>query len=128
MNPITKEWVRKAEGDWATATREARARKRPNPDAVCFHAQQCVEKYLKARLHHAGIACPRTHDLEAVLAMLLPVEPLWAPWRIPLASLSYFAVVTRYPGDEATKTQAKDAVKLCRQVRAAVRASLGLRA
>jgi HEPN domain-containing protein len=43
MNPLTLEWIEKAEGDFATAQREQRARKMPNYDAVCFHAQQCAE-------------------------------------------------------------------------------------
>ena len=30
MKPLTREWVNKAEGDFATATRETRARKSPN--------------------------------------------------------------------------------------------------
>ena len=50
MNQLTVEWVDKAEGDFLTALREFRVRKSPNYDAVCFHAQQCVKKYLKARL------------------------------------------------------------------------------
>lgn len=50
MNPLTFEWVEKAEGDFFTAMRELRARKSPNFDAVCFHAQQMAEKYLKAVL------------------------------------------------------------------------------
>lgn len=51
MNDGVREWVEKAEGDFCTALREYRARKNRNHDAVCFHAQQCVEKYLKkARL------------------------------------------------------------------------------
>ena len=45
MNPLTLEWVEKAEGDWLTAQREYRARKAPNYDAACFHAQQVAEKY-----------------------------------------------------------------------------------
>jgi len=48
MNPSAQEWINKAEGDWATANRENQVRKNPNYDAVCFHAQQCAEKYLKA--------------------------------------------------------------------------------
>jgi len=62
MKPITLEWVAKAEGDWDSAQREYRARQRPNYDAACFHAQQCAEKYLKARLEEAGIAFSRTHN------------------------------------------------------------------
>ena len=48
MKPLTREWVSKAEGDYATARREVRARRQPNFDAACFHAQQCAEKYIKA--------------------------------------------------------------------------------
>ncbi len=57
MKPITAEWVSKAEGDFATVEREARARNNPNCDGVCFHAQQSAEKYLKA-LSHLPPRCP----------------------------------------------------------------------
>ena len=60
MKSLTREWVNKAEGDYATAGRETRSRKVPNHDAACFHAQQCVEKYLKALLQECGIAFGRT--------------------------------------------------------------------
>ena len=50
MKPLTSEWVEKAEADRSTARRELRVRKAPNFDAVCFHSQQCAEKYLKAVL------------------------------------------------------------------------------
>jgi HEPN domain-containing protein len=48
MKQITREWIEKAEGDFATAEREAAVDQSPNYDAVCFHTQQCAEKYLKA--------------------------------------------------------------------------------
>lgn len=44
MQPLTAEWIQKAEGDLATARRELRARTSPNYDTACFHAQQCAEK------------------------------------------------------------------------------------
>jgi HEPN domain-containing protein len=47
MNPLTNEWIEKADRDFETASREIRVRKKPNKDAVCFHSQQCAEKYLK---------------------------------------------------------------------------------
>lgn len=50
MNPLTLEWISKAEGDYSTAKREYRVRKDPNYDAVCFHAQQAAEKYIKGFL------------------------------------------------------------------------------
>ncbi|MEO0520366.1 MAG: HEPN domain-containing protein [Cyanobacteria bacterium P01_A01_bin.116] len=56
MKPITQEWVSKAEGDFLTAQRELQAESKPNYDAVCFHSQQCIEKYLKACLQEADTA------------------------------------------------------------------------
>ena len=63
MNPLVAEWVAKAEGDYASALREVRARKSPNYDAACFHTQQCVEKYLKGILQSENIPFTKTHDL-----------------------------------------------------------------
>jgi hypothetical protein len=34
MNPLAHEWFAKAEGDYASALRELRARKRPNYDVA----------------------------------------------------------------------------------------------
>jgi HEPN domain-containing protein len=59
MNPLTLEWIEKAEGDLATTGRELRARKIPNYDAACFHAQQTAEKYLKAALQNALVHYPQ---------------------------------------------------------------------
>jgi len=41
---LYKEWTDKAEADFSTAARELKALESPNFDAVCFHAQQGVEK------------------------------------------------------------------------------------
>ena len=46
MKLITQEWINTAEGDFATAQRELQIQQMPNYDAVCFHSQQCIEKYL----------------------------------------------------------------------------------
>ena len=59
MLPLTSEWIMKAEGDYTTMLRVLRARNSPNYDAACFHAQQCAEKYLKARLQEEGLAFPK---------------------------------------------------------------------
>ncbi len=126
MKPLTLEWVDKAEGDFVTAQRELRARKSPNYDAACFHAQQCAEKYLKARLQEVGTAFSKTHDLANLLALVLPAEPAWAVMKADLDILTAFAVDVRYPGVSATKAEARDAVAICRDAREKVRVSLGL--
>jgi HEPN domain-containing protein len=126
MKPITLEWIEKAEGDFATAEREWRARKNLNYDAVCFHCQQCVEKYLKARLQEAEIPFTKTHDLVLLLDLVKSVEPLWEPFRESFQRLTSYAVVYRYPGDSADKKDAREAIEICRKARRAIRKSLGL--
>jgi HEPN domain-containing protein len=126
MKPLTQEWIDKAEGDWATANREYRARKNPNYDAACFHCQQCAEKYLKAKLQEAGIAFRKTHDLENLLNDILPLEPTWGNLQNGLLTLTAYGVAYRYPGAKATKLEARDAVKRCRLVRKTVRQSFNL--
>jgi HEPN domain-containing protein len=126
MKPLTQEWIDKAEGDYASAQRERRARKFPNYDAACFHAQQCVEKYLKARLQEAGVSFGKTHDLTVLLDMVTPVEPLWETFRPQLRILNAFAVEVRYPGQSADKEMARQAVMICKEFRRWIRHSLGL--
>ena len=126
MKVSTMEWVEKAEGDWDTALIAYRARKSPNYDAACFHAQQCAEKYLKARLNEDWITFRKTHDLQDLLKPILPAEPTWAILQPALDNLNKYAVLYRYPGYDATKIEAKTTIEDCRQVRGAVRAAFGL--
>ena len=126
MNPITLEWVTKAEGDFATARRELGVKDSPNYDAVCFHTQQCAEKYLKARLQESGIPFGKTHFLTLLLDLALPIEPAWDALRADLQALSVFAVAYRYPGESADEKDARDAFDHCKNVRQFVRQSLQL--
>jgi HEPN domain-containing protein len=126
MKPRTAEWVDKAEGDWNAARQLNRVRKDPNYDGVCFHCQQRVEKYLKARLEEAGIPFPKTHDLIKLLSLAVNVEPKWVALHPVTAVLNPYAIAYRYPGFNATKSDATDAVQSCRRVRRTVRVSLGL--
>jgi HEPN domain-containing protein len=126
MKPIAAEWVEKAEGDLATATRELRARVRPNYDAACFHAQQCAEKYLKACRQEHGIRFEKTHNLGRLLDLLLPILSDWIDLRAGLQELNAYAVAFRYPGDSAGRGEARRAVQLCREVRSRARRQLNI--
>ena len=126
MKPVTQEYIDRAEEDWNIAGLSFRSRRTPSYNGSCFHAQQCAEKYLKGQLQEEGLAIPKTHDLGKLLDMLLPTHPLWAAMRPALDSLTLYAVAVRYPGDSADKEEAREAMKLCRGVRAEVRGSLGL--
>jgi len=126
MKPATRECVAKAEEDFLSALDLARRRKRPVWSTVCFHTQQCAEKYLKARMEEAGLPIPKMHDLDVLLNQLLPLEPLWAALRPALQTLADYAVDFRYPGHTAHKPHAQRALRDCRAVRREARLSLGL--
>jgi HEPN domain-containing protein len=121
MNGTVREWVAKAEADYATAAREFRATESPNYDAVCFHAEQCAEKLMKALLIHLGVTPPRTHDL-VVLDRLL--APACRGWSWPLAELRLLtraAVDFRYPGESADMDEAAKALEVASRMRARLR-------
>ena len=98
----------------------------PLYNIVCFHAQQCVEKYLKAWLQEANIPFSRTHDLKELLELIVPSVPVWQVWESDFSLLSRHAVATRYPGASATADDAESAVGICDEVRRAVRERLKL--
>jgi HEPN domain-containing protein len=78
MNDVVKEWVEKAEADFGTAQREFAAGPRPNYDAVCFHAQQCIEKLMKGLFIAFGSVPPKTHDLATLGHLLGTLCPSWS--------------------------------------------------
>jgi HEPN domain-containing protein len=99
-----QDWLRNARSDLAIA-RLPRARGMLF-EHLCFHAQQCGEKALKALLLSRDISFPRTHDLAFLLDLMPHSEPL-PPELIDLPSITKYAVQQRYPGDAPVVT-AKD--------------------
>lgn len=126
MNALTAEWIEKAEGDFATAGRELRARRRPNYDAACFHAQQTAEKYLKAFLQEHRVAFPKTHSLIELLELCLRVDASFEFQRNLLIRMDRYAVSYRYPGESADKDKARQAFQAVKAVRTFLREKLGL--
>ena len=125
MNELTLEWLQKAEGDLATVGREVRARRRPNYDAACFHAQQAAEKYLKAILQEHDVHVPRTHNLIELLERCLPLDVSLEYTRELLLVLDRYSARYRYPGESAEKSEAQRAYRLIRDVRKVVCSRLG---
>ncbi|TWT46257.1 HEPN domain protein [Phycisphaerae bacterium RAS1] len=126
MKPLTREWIAKAEEDFAVARREMRTRTHPAFGAICFHAQQCAEKYLKARLCESGTPIERTHDLAKLLAELAKSDAglgLLAPAADGLTS---FGVKYRYPGATASRADARGALRAATLIREAMRMKLGV--
>lgn len=83
------------------------------PEQAGFHAQQSVEKAVKAVLLALNVEIPYTHDLENQVdevtrrGMAVPTEVTEAK------ALTRFAVEMRYPNpDEATHAEIDDAIRI----------------
>ncbi len=125
MNPLTLEWIEKAEEDWISAKW---LQESPNPvyNAICFHVQQSIEKYLKAWLQEKNIPFSKTHDFVDLLYLILPSQPNWNIWLLDLKIITTYAVASRYPGDPATDEDTKHAIQICSKIRQTVRTQLNL--
>jgi HEPN domain-containing protein len=119
---VAREWIAKADNDLKTASHTLKLGVGCPTDTVCFHAQQYVEKCLKAGLILLGIAFPRTHDIE-VLIGLMPKHVHFPLTVEQQRRLTEYATVMRYPGpyDIPKLSEAKEAVRLARRIRREVR-------
>jgi HEPN domain-containing protein len=119
-------WISKAENDLRNAEHTLTLQENCPFDTVCFHAQQCAEKYLKALLLKAGSEPPRTHDLRLLLQRLPSTSA--ALFRMnDMVELNRYSVEARYPGEwePISRAEAEQAVTLARAIRAAARDLLG---
>lgn len=124
MNDVIREWLAKADGDFRTAQRELAAAEAPNLDAVCFHAQQCIEKLMKAQLIAWGELPPKTHDLVFLADAISRGNPDWQWPEDELRFLTRAAVAFRYPGESAEQADAAEAVEIAARLRTALLARL----
>ncbi len=106
MNGTVKEWIAKAEEDFDVAQLAMSAPGRPRYDAVCFHAQQCIEKLMKGMLVHHRTKPPLTHNLSQLADLIAPFNP---ETLFPVKELRFLTRVGagfRYPGESADKDDA----------------------
>ena len=121
-NPIVRQWVEKAENDLRNAEHTLTLEEKCPFDTVCFHAQQCAEKYLKALLLAADIEPPRTHNLRVLMQLIPPEMPLGLnPQDILI--LNRYSVEARYPADwdPIIRADFEEVLGIAQRVRAAVR-------
>lgn len=124
MKLLTRAWVLKAEADLDTAGRELEASERPNYDAVCFHAHQCAERYLKARLQQDEVPFPETNHLVVLLHLCLDLEPAWIDCIDHLRFLTSALMHVQEAESVADLGMAQRSLELCRQFRAKAQESL----
>jgi HEPN domain-containing protein len=110
-----EDWLRHAHSDLQLA------RLSPPPgvllEGLCFHVQQAVEKALKAVLVAQNTPFPRTHSIGRLVGLLPPGVSV--PREVQhSASLTDYAVTTRYPGvsEPVDKEEYEEALRLAEAV------------
>jgi HEPN domain-containing protein len=93
---------------------------------ACFHAQQCAEKYLKAILIVHDLNFPKVHDLVALRDVCSQAGIAISVSEDELSTLSFYAVQVRYPSEDPTVDEAREAVAIARSLRKFARGQLGL--
>lgn len=88
-----RELVGIAEGDLESAKALIDAN-RGRPENICYHAEQCVEKSLKAILVHLEKPVPVTHDLGIITERVNQFLPLEV--HADLTLYTEFATTRRY--------------------------------
>ncbi|UCC32044.1 MAG: HEPN domain-containing protein [Phycisphaerales bacterium] len=120
MNGTVREWIDKAEGDYRTARREFEAVDSPSYDATCFHAQQFVEKLMKAIMIHNKVVPPRIHNLAQFSGLLEPLCPELDLAIEDLNHLTTLGMAVRYPGESADCNDAEEVLQICDRLRDAL--------
>ena len=111
---LVRGWMRKTHSDILAmnASLEAGAL-----DACCFHAQQAVEKILKAYLIHNDIEFPFTHNLVKLIELAAQKDEAFRIFLTSAEVLTPYAVELRYddefwPSVETSKEACTSATAL----------------
>ncbi len=119
-------WIQKAEADFSNARILSRQRKTFLPDNICWSCQQSAEKYLKAYLVRHKLDYPRRHDLVQLRNLCADADPDFGLIADAVATLDQFGTDIRYPGVSATPEDARRSFGALKQLRAFMRAKLGM--
>jgi len=123
QSDLARGWLTKAGSDLFTITLILKG---PGPyDTACFHAQQAVEKTLKAFLAFHDRPLPRTHDLDEKQRLCMEIRPPPDLAGLDLTYMTNYAVEMRYDvGFWPDKPTAEDAYEVAQEVWRVILAAL----
>jgi len=115
---FVQQWLAKAQQDLAAA-RIILKEKFESYDLVGFHAQQSVEKFMKAILVRHQVEFPKTHNISILKDLIAKADEKLGQQLVPMETLTAYGVEYRYPGvyDSLSEEQGKEALKLSEQTR-----------
>ena len=123
------EWVRFAEMDYTTANHLDKTLYPKPMEIICYHCQQCAEKYLKALTEYLGKEIEKTHDLGNLATTIS--ESIEVPQNVLVscAKLTQYGVKIRYPQEfEMSDSHVKAALSDIGNVRTWCKNKLNIKA
>ena len=125
---IVKLWQIKANND-LKAGKDELITENPATDTVCFHMQQCAEKYLKSFLVFNGKEISKTHNIAFLLQQCIDIDSSFEELKnAGIALLTIYSVESRYPDDFYMPTieEAQKAIDLAEKTKAFVISTIQL--
>ena len=114
-----KKWLLLADGDLKTAKDEFDT-ENPVTNTICFHAQQCVEKYLKAFLTFVQEPFGKTHDIAHLIELCKRHDSTFENlYSLKAHKLTRYAVIIRYPDEfyVPSMQEAKHSIEIAEEVK-----------
>ena len=121
LHDLVEEWVKFSRTDLDPA-KFLYEKMHPRPiEIICYHAQQSVEKSLKAFLIKNDIMPPKTHDLNQLCEMCEEIDSSFNEIAAQFGSLNKYSIMLRYPFEieifeDETETAISTATKLLEQI------------
>ncbi|QWV93333.1 HEPN domain-containing protein [Geomonas oryzisoli] len=121
QNEIVGMWLHKADNDLRNIKNNLAAEEIPT-DTICFHAQQAIEKALKAVLVAHGQNAGKTHDLVRLLTEVLEFIPELSQYEDSLEEITEYGVAVRYPNgfSEPSLDEAVKAYEIAKEIRSRI--------
>jgi len=96
-NEYLKNWLFRANEDIFVIENLFKSDPELYASTICLHAQQAVEKFLKAFLVYHNVDFPRTHDVDYLLLECQKIDR--EDFDLDLGNLGDLGVSLRYPDD-----------------------------
>jgi HEPN domain-containing protein len=100
-----QDWLIKAVIDLEAAKTLASSAHRRLLEAAVYHCQQAAEKAIKGFLFFHDQRFSKTHDIEALINLAVPIEVGFEKWREAAKRLTPYVAVYRYPGSPPSPTR-----------------------
>jgi HEPN domain-containing protein len=117
-----RQWIAIADRDLLAARHMAQTMRPVQDEIICFHCQQCAEKYLKWVIVFYDIDPPKVHDLEHIGKLCETIEPRFSELYDKCVVLTRYGVLPKYPNEMQIDTEdTKRAISYAQTVRDFVR-------